>query len=274
MFQHLFHPTDFSPASNVAFAHALKLALATGGPLTILHVVGDGMEAPRSSFPHVRRTLAAWKLVDGDSRPEEVARLGIAIKKLEIEGGDPAKAIAQYLEGRQMDLVVLSTHQHGWLRLGGAPAVAESVMRSTQIPCLFIPPASDGFVRFEDGAVGLRRIIVPVAREPDPQAAVDAAFALTRLLGPDTIDATVLYVGAPLDAPRLHLPEAPGWTWAQVSLEGSVETTILEVVTDTDADLLVMTTHGPHGFLGALRGSTGSRLVRRCPCPVLAIPRP
>lgn len=273
MFQYLFHPTDFSPASNVAFAHALKIALATQGELVILHVVGSGMDTQPSSFPHVRRTLAAWKLVASDCQRQDVARLGVVIKKLEIGGNDPRTAIAEYLEGRRMDLVVLGTSQHSWLRLGGHPAVAEPVMRSTHIPSLFIPPECEGFVRFQDGAVDVRRIIVPVARQPDPQASVDAAFKLIRLLGAEQVDATVLHVGVPRDAPHLHLPQAPGWTWAQMSLEGSVESTILQMVTDTNADLVVMTTRGPHGFIGALTGSTASHLVRRCPCPVLAIPR-
>lgn len=34
----VFHPTDFSPASMVAFAHALKIALSIQGKLDILHV--------------------------------------------------------------------------------------------------------------------------------------------------------------------------------------------------------------------------------------------
>jgi len=34
----VFHPTDFSPASMLAFAHALKIALSIQGKLDILHV--------------------------------------------------------------------------------------------------------------------------------------------------------------------------------------------------------------------------------------------
>src|SRR6185312_12422742 len=34
----IFHPSDFSQASEVAFAHALKIALVAGATLTILHV--------------------------------------------------------------------------------------------------------------------------------------------------------------------------------------------------------------------------------------------
>ena len=34
----IFHPTDFSQDSQVAFAHALKLALVFRAELTIMHV--------------------------------------------------------------------------------------------------------------------------------------------------------------------------------------------------------------------------------------------
>ena len=58
----IFHPTDFSEASEVAFVHALKIALVAGATLTMLHV-----EARPSSewqdFPRVRGTLERWRLI-------------------------------------------------------------------------------------------------------------------------------------------------------------------------------------------------------------------
>jgi len=40
----VFHPSDFSEASEVAFAHALKIALGAGAKLTVLH------RAPESQY--------------------------------------------------------------------------------------------------------------------------------------------------------------------------------------------------------------------------------
>jgi hypothetical protein len=34
----IFHPSDFSPASEVAFAHALKIALQSKAKLDLMHV--------------------------------------------------------------------------------------------------------------------------------------------------------------------------------------------------------------------------------------------
>ncbi len=64
MSRQVFHPTDFSPVSQGAFAHALRLALAAKGKLTVLHVAPEGGKGgAESGFPHIRRTLAAWNLV-------------------------------------------------------------------------------------------------------------------------------------------------------------------------------------------------------------------
>ena len=59
----IFHPTDFSQDSQVAFAHALKLALVFRAELTIMHV--DPAVSPEGfeDFPRIRPTLAQWGLL-------------------------------------------------------------------------------------------------------------------------------------------------------------------------------------------------------------------
>jgi nucleotide-binding universal stress UspA family protein len=54
--------------------------------------------------------------------------------------------------------------------------------------------------------------------------------------------------------------------------EGDVIDTILDTAGATEADLIVMTTDGRHGFLDALRGSHSERVLRQAPCPVLVLP--
>jgi nucleotide-binding universal stress UspA family protein len=53
---------------------------------------------------------------------------------------------------------------------------------------------------------------------------------------------------------------------------GDVIDVILEAALNTEADLIVMSTDGRHGFLDALRGSHSERVLRGSPCPLLAIP--
>jgi hypothetical protein len=55
----IFHPSDFSPASEGAFAHALKIAMQSKAKLDIMHVETSlSPEKPYwIDFPAVRATL-------------------------------------------------------------------------------------------------------------------------------------------------------------------------------------------------------------------------
>jgi len=45
-----------------------------------------------------------------------------------------------------------------------------------------------------------------------------------------------------------------------------------DAAADWPPDMIGMATAGHHGFLDALRGSTTERVLRRSPCPLLAVP--
>jgi hypothetical protein len=65
----ILHPSDFSKASRVAFAHALKIALLSKAELEIVHVQSDKLGADKdvhwTEFPGVRATLALENLAGG-----------------------------------------------------------------------------------------------------------------------------------------------------------------------------------------------------------------
>ena len=107
----VFHPSDFSEASEIAFAHALKIALVARAKLTMLHVAAS----PRvewQDFPGVRDTLERWKLIPKDSPKSAVPKLGIQVSKRIALGRDPAKACLTFLKTSSTDLIVLAVHQH------------------------------------------------------------------------------------------------------------------------------------------------------------------
>jgi nucleotide-binding universal stress UspA family protein len=47
---------------------------------------------------------------------------------------------------------------------------------------------------------------------------------------------------------------------------------ILQKANEAAAELIVMTTEGPHGFLDELRGSTSEQVLRSARCPVANLP--
>ena len=168
----VFHPTDFSPASEVAFAHALKLALASRGALTVFHFAHDpdaGHDV--HEFPQVRETLTHWGLLPPNSPREAVATLGLRVRKVEVGGPDPTDAILSYLRNHAADLIVLATHQRSGVARWLYREVAAPLIRRSALAALFVPPGVDGFVEFNTGDIGLQRILMPIDQRPHPRQA-------------------------------------------------------------------------------------------------------
>ena len=146
----------------------------------------------------------------------------------------------------------------------------DSMTNSTED--LIIPAGVRGFVSFDDGSVSLNKIIIPVATQPHPQSAIVAAAHLAQQLQCRTGEFILLHVADQTSAPAVTTPSVPGWRWRKQIKSGDVIETIVETALETNADLIVMSTSGRHGFLDALRGSHSERVLRHSPCPLLAIP--
>lgn len=266
----IFHPSDFSAASEVAFAHALKMALVANSKLSMLHV-SAGPNVQWDDFPGVRATLERWNLIPKGSPKSAVADLGISVEKV-VLGGDPVKACLGYLERHHTDLIVLAVHQHEgrmqWLRKSVGQPIAE---RSGQMT-LFIPHGVDGFVSVQDGSVSLQNILIPITNKPRPQPAVEAALRLIRNLQLSSGTVTLLHAGRASDSPGVRIPDDTGWTWNHLAQEGEPTEIILKTADSIDADLIVMTTDGPEGFLDGLRGTTSERVLRKTRCPIVNLP--
>jgi nucleotide-binding universal stress UspA family protein len=269
--QHVFHPSDFSPASETAFAHALKAALIAKATLTIFHVSPDRKEN-WTEFPGVRQTLERWGILPKDSPRSAVPELGIKIKKVVAQDKDPVKAVLGYLERHPNDLIVLATQQGKgrvqWLE----NSIAKPVARESRQMTLFIPTGVDGFVSLKDGSVSLKKILIPVAPAPKAQPSIQAAVRLAQRLNCPTGQFTILHVGDESEMPEVSCPELPGWEWTKLSQQGDITQVILQTARGMEADLIVMSTEGRNGFLDALRGSHTEQVLRHCPCPLLAIP--
>jgi nucleotide-binding universal stress UspA family protein len=268
----IFHPTDLSATSDVAFAHALKLAWAAHGELRIMHVDPDIPETDWSGLPRVRETLAKWGILPPGSSKRDVERLGLHIEKILAFHEEPTRSLEQHLKRHPADLLVLATHQPDVLERLMAKAVAEPLARHTRIPTLFIPEGTHGFVSLDDGQVQLHNIVIPVDRTPSPHAAIQAAMQLVHDLQVSLMTITLLYVGSQEDMPVIDRIDLPGVTWRTTVRTGDI---VDAITADSEtADLVIMATEGSHGLLDALLGSTTQRVLRQVRCPLLAVPVP
>ena len=267
----ILHPSDFSAASEVAFAHALKAALIAKSQLTVMHV-SPSMTAEWTDFPGVRDTLARWGLLPKDSPRWAVPALGIDVQKVIARHNNPVQSVLAFLRRHPTHLIVLATHQHEgrsrWLQ----HSVSEPIARQSGQMTLFIPHGVEGFVSRQDGSVSLRNILIPIASIPRAQPAIAAAVRLVHRLQCPAGTFTTLFVGAPGDAPVVRCPTVPGWQWNCIVQSGNVIDAIVQMASYMATNLIVMSTDGRNGFLDALRGSHSERVLRRTPCPLLAIP--
>lgn len=269
--QSIVHPTDFSDLSGRAFAHALRIAVATKSVLHALHVgPQEGNDA--GAFPQVRRILTQWGFVEEhETGPEIIARLGILVSNIRIDGHRPVEGILRFLDQHATDLLVLGTHGRDGVERVLVGSVAETVSRRSSVPTLFVGSAARGFVSGVSGDVALRRILIPVDYSPPPARAVEAVRRFARMLTGTDVSIFLLHIGtsAPViftASRELEFPQPV------ILRSGAVVGSILDAADEFDVDLIGMPTAGHHGVLDALRGSATERVLRHASCPVLAVP--
>jgi nucleotide-binding universal stress UspA family protein len=264
--------TDFSPSCEVAFAHALAIALIRKASLTLMHAGDADLDADWRRFPPVRRTLERWGLLEpGSERSEVFERFSVSVKKVNIGTSRPVSAVLDYLSGQPSDLIVATYDGQKGVTGVTRDATAEDIARRSGAMTLFVPSGAQGFVSPRDGSLSLRRILVPIAEDPAPSLAVEAARRVARSLGDPPIDVTVLNIGDG-NAPVVALPDEESIRFRQTQRGGDVIDGILAAADEFDADLVAMVTNGRSSLGELVRGSHTERVVRRARCPVLSLP--
>jgi nucleotide-binding universal stress UspA family protein len=268
--QFILHPTDFSPESELAFCHALRLAVTNEAKLTLLHAEEHAHE-DWDRFPAVRKTLERWKLLKSGAHREDIAKLGLGIEKLIIDNKDVVDSIAGYLFRWQVDLLVLATHGREGVSAWLHPSIAERAARETDVPTLFVPADCTGCVDPESGRVTMDQIVVPIDHDPPSEAAIERGLQALSAYGRENSRLTLLHVGPESDFPEVNVPNGP-WRVDRVARSGSTVAEILNVADQSKANLMIMVTKGTNGFLDILRGTTTEQVLRQAPCPVLSVP--
>ena len=263
----ILHPTDYTLASDIALAHAVKIAFSSGSTIDLLHVAEHEKDFTVSQFPSINEILTRWKLHHIDS--ETPAESGFSVNKVVTQQITPVKGILHFLDRHPTDLIILATHgQAAW----NHRSIAEPVARKSHTMTLFIRHGDDGFISFNDGGTNIKNIVLPIDSEPAPQLAIEAALLLADTLDLKHVNFELIHVGKENAIPYVTLPERLGCKWTHNVRHGSVVDEIAKFSNDIDADLAILTTRGHHGFLDALRGSITERVLHTINCPVLSVP--
>lgn len=142
-FHRILFPTDFSECCYLALPHVQRMASLDGAEVLLLHVVEDipvvsemGMYFQGGAFQMeafleaARERLKVEKTrFKGPWQPVE----------LDVRVGDPAGTIDDYAREKDVDLIVMTTHQPGFMERLFVGSVAEGTLRDAPCPVLVVP---------------------------------------------------------------------------------------------------------------------------------------
>jgi nucleotide-binding universal stress UspA family protein len=270
----ILHPTDFSPASEVAFAHALAVALANKADLTLLHVARDeDQEVAWHEFPSVRQTLERWGILAAGSRQSDVLKeTGIHVEKRIAIGKNVVSAVVEMTELDSFDLLVMGTNGGGWPMIFPQSSSSVAVAKQTQLPTLFVTDKTRNCVDLQTGHASLNKVLVAVDRDPSVQAAIERTVTILQNLGGGQSQVTLLHVGSAADFPELDLPASGEIQWTKVYRQGSAADEIVKQAEKTSADLIVMMTPQSKPLRDLIAGNTVHHVLKNAPCPIFTMP--
>jgi nucleotide-binding universal stress UspA family protein len=130
-------PTDGSACSEAATTHAVDLALSTDAALHVVHVVDAGvlpMDGSGAVFAELQR--AGERALD--SVVERAEHAGVSTIRASVLSGTPYRAITDYADAEDVDLVVMGTHGRTGFDRYLLGSVAERVVRLSDRPVLTV----------------------------------------------------------------------------------------------------------------------------------------
>ena len=277
--------TDFSPASETALPHALKIARHYESKLYIAHVIS----AEIMSLVAVERT-ADIRQQERQSAQKNMEHLlniasqaGVRCQPL-MGQGVIWDVLRDMIKENHIDLIVVGTHARrglGKLVLG---SVAEEVFRSAPCPALTVGPKT---LEMRSQDVELSHILHPVEFIPDPGAAAAYAVSLAEEYRARLTFMKVFEERVPSQELQAAVEEpARHWMEDYVPIEsdlrrrtffepgfGRPAEAILKFAEERGVNLIVMGVQRMDPVMAAHipKSDTAYEVVRNASCPVLTV---
>ena len=285
-------PTDFSEGSKRAFPQAAFLADWHDAELHVLNVTGRhryDYKENKDNFPIPLDTLTEWlrrpsQSVSGTSWPDLEER---SIVQHQVESASPAERIVEYVDEKDVDLVVMGTHGRRGVDRMLFGSVTEEVVREASCPTFTVRTDAD-----VTPSQAVRRVLVPIDFSEAADVAVDHAKEIALTYGAEIdllhvveqpfypsaygIDSVTFPTQEVVDRVEKQLGEMArteiGYEHVMVQATvGDPADEILSYVEDNEIDLVVIATHGRTGLDRILLGSVAERVLRRSPTPVFVV---
>lgn len=298
-FRRVLIPLDGSRLAEAVLPAAIAIARRCDATVTLLHVLEHNAPETVHGEQHLKDTQAAEAYLEDVVTRYDLDGVPTEQHVHENPEHDVARSIAAHAAELQVDLIALATHGSGGLRGFLFGSIAQQALRRTTTPVLLMrPDVRDG------RRANYRKILVPLDGTSQACAALpvaemlalagNALLHLARVVPtvgtmPSTSGSSAAATFSPSAAAALldiEGQEAADALVAQradlassltVTLEvrrGEAVDELLAVVEQSDADLVVMSTHGRAGVEGVWTGSVAAKLIGRLTRPVILVPIP
>ena len=143
MMRRIFHPSDFSSASNAALRKAIQMAKASRGQLLIAHVIspvvpvaGEGYISPKV-YDEIATSNRVWARKKLETLLAQIKRAGVRASGTILEGV-AHEQIVRFARSKGVDLIVMGTHGRSGLAKLFLGSVAGRVVGAARCPVLTV----------------------------------------------------------------------------------------------------------------------------------------
>ena len=142
MYRHILIPTDGSELAERGVAHGLALAKSLGAKVSIIFVLepfsemtGRFLEAV-ATYAELRKEQATSALDRSANMAKEAA---VSCETIQVENGQPHRAIIAAAADKGCDLIVMSSHGRSGLSMLLIGSVTNKVLAEARTPVLVCP---------------------------------------------------------------------------------------------------------------------------------------
>ncbi len=284
-------PTDFSKTANLALEQAIILAVKYNAELVVLHARLIHEDDPSQLPEKLAYLEIAEDRIEGElykyikSCTDRVSE--IEIQHEVIRGYSAHSAILSYLNEHQFDLIVMGSHGRSNLEHLLLGSVAEKIVRYAPCPVLTI--SREAHIKKE-----FQKIVVPfdfsahaltalhtAIKLVDGHAEIEMLYVFEKDIHPalytwsvasalDMLPHVRQKALSKMDEMIRDLPKG-NYSFKKIIVEGVAHKKISEHVNQSDADLVIMATHGLVGLDRFLLGSTTEHVIRAVHRPILTV---
>jgi nucleotide-binding universal stress UspA family protein len=177
MFEKILLLLDGSELAEAAVPYTRDLASQLGAEIFVLHACPP----EHQSYQHMHQ-IYLNSIADGLRRSLQTQEQTAGVPQVndDVIIGDPAKVILDYIQQKNINLVISTTHGLSGIRQWAVGSVADKVIRSVGIPSLLIRVKDEQDVREPRGKI--RKILLPLDASDTSKIAVPYAVELARKL--------------------------------------------------------------------------------------------